>query len=329
LIFGLIITLFLHFYTFSSAKRIKYFMRIYFLSSKPCALKIGGVFFGAVDDFERFADVTLSDNLFIEFIPENGLPLAFFLTETIRLQPPQGCEVYLLRDSIALYARDFPPADFTLRPIAQKRFDDILVSVYQQGGLQLTMQTANDFFTTTLPPSFSVCTLSSHAGLFFIEGENCLSLYTRAGKCVFMEEIEGFSVTENELNATLPLSDALGRVADCAWLLDENGCYRTRFSLRQARAHDGETDEEKIADELLAYAFFESVLLGIDCADFLSDDLRIKAKDIVGFLGAFKGVAITRDPFTCGLIREKAPRLFELAYFTATVENGKITDITS
>ena len=130
-----------------------------------------------------------------------------------------------------------------------------------------------------------------------------------------------------DCNATLPLSDALGRVADCAWLLDENGCYRTRFSLRQARAHDGETDEGKIADELLAYAFFESVLLGIDCADFLSDDLRIKAKDVVGFLGDFKGVTLTRDPFTCGLIREKAPRLFELAYFTVTVENGKITDI--
>ena len=303
-------------------------MKIYFLSSQPCMLSLNGVFFGVTDSFERFAEICLTDRVFAKFTPEGCLPIGFFLTEEILSTPPLGCEVYLLKEGAAIYARDFPPANFTLRPIAQKRFDDILVSVFQQGGLQLTMQTANDFFTATLPPSFSVCTLSSHAGLFFIEGENCLALYTRAGKCVFMEEMEGFSVTENELNATLPLSDALGRVADCAWLLDENGCYRTRFSLRQARAHDGETDEEKIADELLAYAFFESVLLGIDCADFLSDDLRIKARDIVGFLGDFKGVAITRDPFTCGLIREKAPRLFELAYFTATVENGKITDIT-
>lgn len=290
-------------------------------------LSLNGVFFGVTDSFERFAEISLADRVFAKFTPEGCLPIGFFLTEELLSTPPLGCEVYLLKDGVAICARDFPPADFTLRPIAQKRFDDTLVSVFQQGGLQLTIQTPNDFFTATLPPSFSVCTLSTHAGLFFIEGKNCLALYTRAGKCVFMEEIEGFSVTENELNATLPLSDALGRVADCAWLLDENGCYRTRFSLRQARAHDGETDEGKIADELLSYTFFESVLLGIDCADLLSDDLRIKAKDVVGFLGDFKGVTLTRDPFTCGLIREKAPRLFELSYFTVTVENGKITDI--
>jgi tRNA A37 methylthiotransferase MiaB len=29
-----------------------------------------------------------------------------------------------------------------------------------------------------------------------------------------------------------------------------------------------------------------------------------------------------------GLIREKAPRLFEVAYYTVTVKDGKITDIT-
>jgi hypothetical protein len=59
-------------------------MKIYFLASQPCALKIGGTFFGMVNDFERFAEFSLKDNLFVEFIPENALPICFFLNESIR-----------------------------------------------------------------------------------------------------------------------------------------------------------------------------------------------------------------------------------------------------
>lgn len=302
-------------------------MKIYFLSSQPCMLSLNGVFFGVTDKFERFAEVCLSDRVFVKFTPEGALPIGFFITEELPSSPPVGCEVYLLKDGLAVYARDFPPADFTLRPVVQKRFDDTVVSVFWQGVLQMTLQTPTDFFTSTLPPSFSVCTLSKHADLFFIEGQNCLAVYTKKGKCVFMETVSDFSVQNDELNATLPLSDALGRVADCSWKLDENGCRQTKFNLRQTHTAEGETAAEKIAEELLPYAFFESVLLGVNYAEHLSDALAPKADQLVDFLGDFKGVTLTNDPFTCGLVREKAPRLFEVAYYTVTVENGKIADI--
>lgn len=302
-------------------------MKIYFLSSKPCMLSLNGAFFGVTDTFERFADVNLSDRVFAKFTPEGALPIGFFITEDLLSTPPLGCEVYLLRDGIAVRARDFPPSDYTLRPITQQRFGDTLVSVFQQGHIQCSFQSPDGFFTSTLPPAFAHCTLSAQAGLFFLEGQNFLAVYTKTGDCVLMEEILSFSVEENELNATLPLSDSLGRIADCTWKLDENGCARTRFTLRQARTLHGETDGEKIAEELLPYAFFESVLLGADCADYLSDELAGKAARLAGFLGDFKGVCTTHDPRTCGLIREKKPRLFEVSYYTVTIENGKITDI--
>ena len=44
-------------------KRIEYDMKIYFLSSQPCALIIGGAYFGRTGDFERFAEISLQDNL--------------------------------------------------------------------------------------------------------------------------------------------------------------------------------------------------------------------------------------------------------------------------
>ena len=304
-------------------------MKIYFLSCQPCMLSLNGAFFGVTDSFERFAEINLSDRIFVKFTPEGAHPVGFFLTDETLNTPPNGCEVYLLKDGIAIRAYDFPPIDCTLQPIAQQRFGETVVSVFKQGRVQLTLQSPDGFFNATLPPSFAVCTLSKHGGLYFLEGTNQLAAYTGGGKCVFLEEISSFSVTETELNATLPLSNALGRVADCAWALSETGCRRTHFSLRQARTYQGETDAEKIRDELLPYTFFESVLLGENYAELLSDELRAKANGIVGFLGNFHSVTLTPDPFTCGLIREKATNLYEVNYFTVTVADGKIADITA
>ncbi len=304
-------------------------MKVYFLSSTPCALTLNGMFYGVTDSFERFAEINLADRIFVQFTPEGAHPLGFFITEEILSTPPNGCEVYLLKEGIAIRACDFAPVDYTLRPICQQRFDDTVVSVFQQGCVQVTIQSPLGFFTSTLPPSFSSCTLSKHGDLYFIEGKNHLAAYTGGGKCVLLEEVLSFSVTETELNATLPLSDALGRVADCVWKLDKTGCQRTHFSLRQARTFTGETDEEKIRDELLPYAFFENLLLGGNYAKMLSDELAPNAERILSFLGDFVGVTLTADPHTCGLIREKAPRLYEVDYFTAKMEGGKIVDITA
>ena len=301
-------------------------MKIYFLSSQPCALSLNGVYFGVTDNFERFADVCLSDRVFAKFTPEGRLPIAFFITEEILHTPPLGCEVYIMKDSIAIFARDFPPIDFTLRPISQERFGNLLATLYQQGNVQLSLQTPENFVNAYLPPSFAHGKLSFHSNLCFVEGENCLAIYTKQGKCVFMEEIIAFEVVENELNATLPLSDALSRTAECRYALHESGCTRTHFSIKQPCA-ENETARQKLAEELLPYAFFESVLIGANYADFLCEDLLPNAEKIVAFLGDFKAVTLTNDPFTCGLVREKAPRLFEVAYYTVTIKNDKITDV--
>ncbi len=302
-------------------------MKIYFLSSTPCELTLNGVFFGVTDRFERFAELSLSDGVFAKFTPQGALPLGVFLGEQLLSSPPLGVEIYLLKDGVAVYAKDFPPSDLTLRPIAQERFGNTLVTVFQQGVLQLSIQTDENFFVAPLPPSFATCKISTYANLIFLEGEKHLAVYTKEGECVFLEETLAFEVRENELNATLPLSDSLGRVADCAFTLSATGLTRTKFNLRQARTLDGDTDAKKIGAELLAYAFFESVLLGADYAQFLSDELSLKAEDIVSFLGNFTAVTLTRDPLCCGLVRKKAERLFELAYYSVEVENGKIIDI--
>lgn len=302
-------------------------MKIYFLSSKPCALTLNGAYFGLTDRFERYADIALADRMLVTFTPENALPISFFLTEDIRFAPPAGCEVYLLKNAIAIYAYDFPPRDLTLIPVAQARDNDTLVSVFFQGALQLSIESPRGFFVRSLPPSLAPCEIEFHSGLVFLKAADTLAVFTKKAEQVFLESVLSYTVENDVLSARLPLLERLGRVLDGKWRLQENGCERVAFSLLQARTENGETDAEKIQDELLPYAFFESVLIGADVAQMLADELLPQKDQLVAFLGDFVSVTPTESPNVCALIRKKRQGLFEATYFTVTVENGKITDI--
>ena len=299
-------------------------MKIYFLSSRPCALMLGGVFFGMTDGFERFAEIEPKDNVFAEFIPEGALPVGFFITEKLRFSPPDHCEVYILKDGIAVFAKSFPPSDFSLKLVAQQRFRENLVTVFRQGDLQISIETSKGFFVAPLSPCFEPCKIFWEHGLFFVEGQGALAVFNAAGECVLNEKISEYRIENDVLSAVLPLSDSRGRFAECAWALTDDACFQTSFKVRQT---DTGKDEETLRDELIPYAFFESVLIGADFSELLSDELKERAQHIKAFLGDFVSVVLTEQPNTCGLVRKKKERLFVVHYFTAEVKDGKLVDI--
>lgn len=296
-------------------------MKIYFLSSQPCALTLNGVFFGITDSFERSAEICPADKIYAKFSPEGALPIGFFITEALFTTPPDGCEVYLLHDGVAVYAKEFPPTDFTLRPIAQAREGDCLATVFFQGRLQLSVESPLGFFIATLPPSFSACQIVFYGEYILLEGKNTLALFSRTCECLLVEHFTEYSLTKNVLNATMPLSDRLQRQAKCEWELLDGRCQLKSFTLLQP------SQNEEPPTDLLAYAFFESVLIGADFTAFLSDELIPDADSIRAFLGDFTTVTLTNEPTVCGLVRKKKDRLFAVDYFAVEIENNKIIDV--
>jgi hypothetical protein len=296
-------------------------MKVYFLSSRPCALTLNGVFFGITDSFERPVEVCPSDKVYAKFSPEGALPIGFFITEHLLDAPPEGCEIYRLRDGIAVYAKSFPPCDFTLHIIAQAREGDCLATVFLQGDLQLTVEGAFGFFCTPLPPSFQTCKLVFHEEYILLEGKDTFALYTRRCEQLLMERFIEYSLSNGTLNATLPLSERLGRRVKCEWALLDGECRLTHFNLIQP------TQEEQPPADLIAYAFFESLLIGADFTPFLNDALIPDAERIRAFLGDFSAVTLTNEPTVCGLIRKKKEGLFTVDYFSVEIENNKIIDV--
>ncbi len=298
-------------------------MKIYFLSSTPCALTLNGVFFGVTDKFQRFAEIHLADRIFAQFSPEGALPIGFFITESLPFSPPDGCEVYLLKDGVAVYAKEFPALDTALRPIAQKRDGDLLVTVYAQGRVQVSIESKNGFFNAYLPPSFSICEITFPEGLILLQGQNVFALFNKKGERLLQEDALSVAVEESVLSATLPLSDALGRTAECKWLLSKDGCTRTACTFRQERREN----DDIFLQAFIAYAFFESVLIGADYREFLASELLPEAEQIVAFLGDFIAVTPTDEPTVCGLVKKKAERLFEVEYYSIELREGKIIDV--
>ena len=298
-------------------------MKIYFLSSQPCALTVNGAYFGITDLFARTTDLDLRDNLFVEFLPENAQPIRFFITEQIRFSPPEHCEVYLLPDAIAIYARDFAPTDLTFRLIRQEKCDDCVATLYAQGHLYLSVQTEKGFFNAYLPPCFAQATLFFPKNLILLTTSANLALFNRDGKRLLQEKIRAYALEGNELSARLPLLDSLGRYADCKWELTENGCTQTQFVLGEYTAENA----EKPSDGLLAYAFFESILIGADFTPFLADELIPDKENIRAFLGDFTAVTLTNEPTVCGLVRKKKDRLFTVEYYSVEIQDGKLVDV--
>lgn len=315
-------------------------MKVYFLSSRPCILTLNGTYFGLTDTFERFAELSPKDNIFAQFTPEDGLPVQFFINESVRFHPPQHCDVYLLKDGIAIYAKDFPPSDPTLRAIAQKREDKTLVTVFRQGVTQVSIESPSGFFISPLPTSFEPSEIEFFENFVLLASSDAVAIFKTDGKRVLLEKIKRFSFKNGTLNATLPLSDRLNRTANCTWSLKDGECKQTQFSIEQKTSvsfpfeggcveNTSETVPDVIRSEILPYAFFESVLIGADYVSLLSNELKEKAPQLKEFLGEFSSVVLTEKPHVCGLVRQKADRLFEVDEYIVEIENGKIIDVKS
>ena len=296
-------------------------MRVYFLSSVPAALYVGGAYFGRVSDFERFAELSLQDNLPVRVDAEGMQSVCFFLDEHLPLRPPEGVDVYRFDGGLAVYIHGFVPIDQTLCVITQKRNGETLATVTKQGGVCLGINTPNGFFNATLPPSFCDCELSFIGESILVKGRDRLCVFTPDGNLLLDENYLSAEWSDTELRLSIPLSDRYKRTAECNYTIKNGNAERTSYRLKQ--------DAALPSDGLLAYAFFESIRIGADFAPFLCDELQNSPETVLDFLGAFLHVLPTPDPNVCLLTYKKAERLFDVRKFSVRIQDGLIVDITA
>ena len=304
-------------------------MRVYFLSCVPAALKLNGMYLGTVDGFERHISLYTKDRIFAEFIPcENLLPVNFYLDEGFFKNPPSSVDLYFLGEDALIYIRAYPERDFKLNLICQTRFSGNLVSIFSQGGINLSIEGA-EYNLTPLPQSFAKAHFEektlNNKKVLAVFGQGTLLIISERGKVIFLNAAESAEFG-NYLSVTVAFETCTAAKAECIFSYD--GESLTLISSRSF--------ETKQPDEgTLHFAFFESVLTGGDPSVYLSDELKGRAGELKSFLGDFVRVSVPPEKFftdhgniaAAGLVYPKSSNLYEVKYFAVDLSDGKITNI--
>lgn len=289
-------------------------MRMYFLSEKPCGLKIGGAYLGLVDGFERFAELDLAAAPLCEFLPLQAFqPVRFCLDETFLHAPPEQARVYYTEQGVAVYACGFLRADQSLKVLWQERLGGTLLTLTLQGKLQLDLRDGSGFYLVPLPDGLENCTPSLRRDGYLLTGENCFALVSKRGELLLFSEGKPLP-SEETLKAEVPFHDCRGHTALMEWREGKLLSCTVRTPMRPTEA-------------TFALAFFESVLIGADPLPFLAESLAAQAGKLKGYLGNFCSVLLTESPDKVGLLYERRPRVFDVRYFRVELQDGKIGNI--
>ena len=291
-------------------------MRTYFLSYLSAILKLNGMYVGTIDGFERHIELDVKDRVFAEIIPDENLNgLNFFLDEKF------------FKDAL-IYIREYAVKDGKIEVLHQTRFAGNLITVFAQGGIYLSIDSA-EFSLTPLPLSFKNFT----ANTFTLAGRDVYALYDKSrlivisdsGKIIFMNAATEFEFADN-LKIVAEFETCTAARAICEYSYDGE-----KLSLVSAEEIEMRPPEQ----EILHFAFFECALIGADCKKYLCDSLKDKSGELKSYLGEFVSVTVPPEKFylqhgeinAAGLVYPKGRNLYEVRFFVVDIENGKITNV--
>lgn len=305
-------------------------MKIYFLSSRTAGLKLNGVYLGLIDKFERFVNADLSTPILAEAVPEgNAQTATFFIDENFLKNPPDFVDVYSMGGDVIINIVRYAPKDEGIKVIAQKMFAGMTVTLFLNGGLPCLIAEGATVENYTLSEGFARASLSENKiggrPVLLVEGEGCLSVLSETGKRVFYNAAESWQ-TGDRLEITVAFNTCAGCKAHCFFEYDG----------AQMKLAESKTEETvAVKDELLHFAFFESVMTRADCGKYLCEELKPRAGELYSFLGEFVDVSVPPQKFceehpslrAAGLTYPLAANRYEIKFFAVDVDGGKITNV--
>lgn len=303
-------------------------MRIYFLSNKPAALKLDGIYLGIIDKFERHIEVLGQFNILAEIVPDGNLqPLNFFIDENFFKNPPPFADVYLIEGDALIYFKNYEPKG-KINVIVQINFCGSLYTLFYQSGAYLSRDGEVNF-CTELEGDFSrgefILQEVNNIPLLILKGNKKIIIISQSGQIIFNDGAQSFCVNE-KISVTQNFSTCAKIKATSVYGYDGERLHKESCVI-----NEGCTPQ----DEILHFAFFESVLYGCDFKNYLCDELKNAATSLKNFLGNFTGVTVPTEKFylshgnmrAAGLIYPLRKNLFKVTYYCADVTDGKVTNI--
>ncbi len=309
-------------------------MRIYFLSQEPAGLRLDGVYAGVIDGFGKFFE-TDKERVLCEVIPGSALkPLHFFIDDGFFSCPPDFADVYLTDGDAVVNICRYTSCDGGVFVVAQARYCGNLATLILNGGRPCLVVEGKCALQYPLPREFSSATMKEGQiggrGALFIEGEGCLAVISESGKQVFVNPVESWETGE-KLRVRVPYATCAKIVADCTFCYDGESMRPESSTAKEYAPPD---------EDIIHFAFFESVLHRAGFAKYLGEELKPKADALPSFLGEFTEVTVPPEKFylahpslrspetrVAGLCYPLKSNLFSIKYFAVRLSGGLIENI--
>lgn len=310
-------------------------MYYYFCSDYPSVLKINGIYYGSVFNNVKSINIESESAPFIEIcslIPtENSINLV--LDQEFLNYPPENVLVTDLKGGYMLrFNQCFNKQGFNI--LAQKKYSNAVVTVFNENGLKISIETPNDFFA--LPIAYPA--QSAKIDSFFINSTNLISvslyndktllyIFTIENKIeqIFFRQVNHFTL-EDQFTTTENLFDMAKHSIKTTWTLEGNILKEKNRTITQHEKFDLNSLNEK----LIPYAFLEQMLVGADISQYVSDNIALNVQMLPEYLGNFIGICPPPSFIRCdavGLIYRKKQNVYQVEYFTFEIKNRKISNI--
>ena len=311
-------------------------MMYYFFSSNyPAVIKLNGIYYGEITDTLKSINIETQDLPFIEVCPLNGIaePLNFLLCDDFLSYPPDNvCVTDLVGGYMLKFNATTKKQQFSV--INQQKFSNAVVTVFNDNGLKISVETPSDFFAKSLnmpadsaeitPFTLNGCNLIA---VNFSGGKNVLAVYSLDRKVneLFFREVFSYSL-DGGLTTVEKLTDMAKHVITVNWELTNH--LLTEKSRSVNRSEKFKIDN--LPKPLLPYAFIEELYASGQVLDYLSNGIKENADKLCAYFGEFIGVMpppIFRSPEELGLIYKISSNKYSVKYFTFELEDRKICNI--
>ncbi len=309
-------------------------MYYYFSCEYPAVIKLNGVYYGLIGDAVKCVN-SLDEQTFVEICPISGKynGVNFMLSKDFLTCEHNLVSVTDLKGGYLLKIKE-PTASGEFKIIAQQKYNDAVVTLFNDNGVKLSLETPNDFyadnfdFLVTSGEIFRVDTFSSPVICTVLHGKHdYLSAYLITDKIikVFYDQVDGYSFSSG-ISTTKKYVDILKHTVTCEWALSN-----ATLTVKESHLTYGkELNLDKMPELLIPYAFFEELLVGGKVSEFLSDDMQKNERLLKGYLGDFIGVMpppTFRDVSQVGLIYPNGKNGYTVNYYKCAIENKKISNI--
>ncbi|MGN1373674.1 MAG: hypothetical protein ACI4VK_06495 [Candidatus Coproplasma sp.] len=305
-------------------------MRIYFLACRKAALKLNGEYLGVIDEVERFVDIPDGEEVFAEVIPEGEyLPCSFFIGQSLFKNAHTFLKVYLFEGGAQVRITDFDKRERGLNILEQRELNGLSVTLFELGGKLYLSCDGQKTSLYPLPPCFENCRLSEEKICSFpvicASGKDGLCVISSGGNKLYSGQVKSYS-TGDMLGLTVDYKGCAGYYSEREYSYNgqelklSKNVVKRRYAVESAVRH---------------FAFFEALLYGGDCDEYLSEDMQGTGEAIKEYLGAYCEVTVPHKAFyesfgdicAAALAYPIKGNLFEIKYFSVEYKGDKIDNI--